>query len=194
MQPLPSPEKRMADWSKLDDPALVKRCLTGDRSVFEEVVRRYQNNVYGLCLRKVADLGQAQDIAQETFVVGYENLARLKDPARLKAWLMGISSNLIRDYYKRRKVAGLPEGHDVEVVGMDPLESLEQRERHELLYKAIATLSERYKAVLIKRYLEEAEYPEIAADLGLSVGAVEVCMHRARKALASALKELMPDV
>jgi RNA polymerase sigma-70 factor (ECF subfamily) len=184
----------MADWSKIDDTELVRRCLSGDRSLFSEVVQRYQNNVYGLCLRKVADLGQAQDIAQETFVVGYENLARLKDPARLKAWLMGISSNLIRDYYKRRKIAGLPEGHDVEVVGMDPLESLEQRERHELLYKAIATLSERYKAVLIKRYLEEAEYPEIAADLGLSIGAVEVCMHRARKALAGALKELMPDV
>lgn len=184
----------MADVSKLEDAQIVKRCLGGERALFEEVVRRYQNNIYGLCLRKVADLGQAQDIAQETFVVGYENLSRLKDPARLKAWLMGIASNLIRDYYKRRKVAGLPEGHDVELVGLDPLASVEQRERHELLYKAIATLSERYKAVLIKRYLEECEYPEIAEELGLSVGAVEVCMHRARKALAGALKELMPDV
>ncbi|HRJ76956.1 MAG: RNA polymerase sigma factor [Planctomycetaceae bacterium] len=183
----------MADLSKLDDTELVKRCLTGDRSLFEEVVHRYQNNIYGLCLRKVADLGQAQDIVQETFVVGYENLARLKDPSRLKPWLMGIASNLIRDYYKRRKLAGLPEGHDVEVIGLDPLESIEQRERHELLYRAIARLSERYKAVLIKRYLEEAEYPEIAAELGLSVGAVEVCMHRARKALAAAMKELTPD-
>lgn len=183
----------MADLSKLDDTELVRRCLTGDRSLFEEVVRRYQNNVYGLCLRKVADLGQAQDIVQETFVVGYENLARLKDPSRLKPWLMGIASNLIRDYYKRRKLAGLPEGHDVEVIGLDPLESIEQRERHELLYRAMARLSERYKAVLIKRYLEEAEYPEIAAELGLSVGAVEVCMHRARKALAAAMKELTPD-
>ncbi|MCQ3949490.1 MAG: RNA polymerase subunit sigma-24, partial [Planctomycetes bacterium] len=41
----------MADLSKLDDTELVKRCLTGDRSLFEEVVHRYQNNIYGLCLR-----------------------------------------------------------------------------------------------------------------------------------------------
>ena len=148
---------------------------------------------YGFTLRKVSDVGMAQDLAQETFLIGFENLERLKDPERLKSWLMGIAGNLVRDYYKRRKMAGMPEGFEAELVGMDPLQSVEERERHEVLYQALAKLSDRYRAVLIKRYLEEREYPEIAAELGISIGAVEVCMHRARKALAAAMKSLLPS-
>jgi RNA polymerase sigma-70 factor (ECF subfamily) len=159
----------------LSDVELVNRILGGDGSFFEHVVKRYERLVYGFMLRKISDVGVAQDLAQETFLIGYENLARLKD-------------------HKRRKMAGMPEGHDPELVGMDPLQTAEQHERHEVLYKALSKLSERYRAVLVKRYLEGLEYPQIAEELGLSIGAVEVCMHRARKSLGAALKELMPDI
>lgn len=184
----------MTNVPGLDDPQLVARILGGDTSIYEYVIKRYERLVYGFMLRKVSDVGTAQDLAQETFLIGFENLDRLKDHARLKSWLMGIAGNLVRDYYKRRKMAGLPEGMDVELTGLDPLQTAEQSERHEVLYKALARLSERYRAVLIKRYLEGQEYPQIAEELGLSVGAVEVCMHRARKSLAAAMKELMPDI
>ncbi|MBK9975912.1 MAG: sigma-70 family RNA polymerase sigma factor [Planctomycetes bacterium] len=180
--------------SSLSDEVIVRRCLAGEVSLFEVLVKRYERLVYGFVLRKISDAGVAQDIAQETYLIGYENLARLKDLTRFKSWLMGIASNLVRDHYKRRKLAGLPEGFEGEFVGMDPLQSVEEKERHELMYKAMAKLSDRYRAVLIKRYLEGAEYPEIAQDLGLSIGAVEVCMHRARKALSLALKEYMPEI
>lgn len=184
----------MSNPPGLDDPQLVARILGGESDIYEHVIKRYERLVYGFMLRKISDVGVAQDLAQETFLIGFENLDRLKDHARLKSWLMGIAGNLVRDHYKRRKMAGMPEGMDVELIGMDPLQTAEQTERHEVLYKALARLSERYRAVLIKRYLEGQEYPEIAEDLGLSVGAVEVCMHRARKSLASAMKELMPDI
>ncbi|MBX3473843.1 MAG: sigma-70 family RNA polymerase sigma factor [Planctomycetes bacterium] len=180
--------------SSLSDEDIVRRCLAGESSLFEALIKRYERLVYGFVLRKVSDGGTAQDLAQETFLIGFENLSRLKEHARVKSWLMGIAGNLVRDYYKRRKLAGLPEGFEGEFVGIDPLQSAEEKERHELLYKAMAKLSERYRAVLIKRYLEGAEYDDIAKDLGLSIGAVEVCMHRARKALASALKEYMPEI
>ncbi|MCG3185139.1 MAG: ECF RNA polymerase sigma factor SigW [Planctomycetes bacterium] len=178
----------------LSDEELVKRILRGDSSFYEHVVKRFERLVYGFMLRKISDVGVAQDLAQETFLIGYENLSRLKDHQRLKSWLMGIAGNLVRDHYKRRKMAGMPDGMDVELTGLDPLQSAEQQERHEVLYKALAGLSERYRAVLVKRYLEGLEYPQIAEDLGLSVGAVEVCMHRARKSLGAAMKELMPDI
>lgn len=178
----------------LSDEELVKRVLGGESEFFEHVIKRFERLVYGFMLRKISDLGIAQDLAQETFLIGFENLSRLKDHTRLKSWLMGIAGNLVRDHYKRRKMAGIPEGMDVELTGLDPLQSAEQSERHEVLYKALAQLSERYRGVLIKRYLEGLEYPEIAEDLGLSVGAVEVCMHRARKSLHAAMKELMPDI
>lgn len=178
----------------LSDEELVKRILRGESSFYEHVVKRFERLVYGFMLRKISDVGVAQDLAQETFLIGFENLPRLKDHQRLKSWLMGIAGNLVRDHYKRRKMAGMPDGMDVELTGLDPLQSAEQQERHEVLYKALAGLSERYRAVLVKRYLEGLEYPQIAEDLGLSVGAVEVCMHRARKSLGAAMKELMPDI
>lgn len=177
----------------LSDEDLVARVLQGDVSIFEHIVTRYQRLLYGFMLRKVADITAAQDLVQETLLIAFENLGRLKDHSRLKQWIMGIAGNLVRDYYKRRKMAGMPEGLDVELTGLDPLQSLEQSERHEYLYKALMKLSERYRAVLIKRYLEGQDYREIADDLGLNVGAVEVCMYRARKALAEAMKEYMPQ-
>lgn len=180
--------------SSLSDEEIVRRVLAGESSLFEVLIKRYERMVYGFVLRKVSDNGAAQDLAQETFLISFENLSRLKDITRAKSWMMGIAGNLVRDYYKRRKLAGMPEGFDGEFAGTDPLQSAEEHERHELLYKAMAKLSERYRAVLIKRYLEGAEYAEIAQDLGLSIGAVEVCMHRARKALADALKEYMPEI
>lgn len=180
--------------SSLSDEEIVRQCLAGESGLFEVLIKRYERLVYGFVLRKISDGGTAQDVAQETFLIGFENLARLKEPSRVKSWLMGIAGNLVRDYYKRRKLAGLPEGFEGEFVGIDPLQSAEDQEKHELLYRALAKLSERYRAVLVKRYLEGAEYEEIASDLGLSIGAVEVCMHRARKALAGVLKEYMPEL
>ncbi len=178
----------------LSDEDLVRRVLRGETEVFEHIVKRFERLVYGFMLRKVSDTGVAQDLAQETFLIAYENLNRLKDHARLKSWIMGIAGNLVRDHYKRRKMAGMPEGLEVELTGLDPLQTVEQQERHEYLYKALMQLSDRYRAVLIKRYLEGQEYDEIAQELGLSIGAVEVCMHRARKALALVMKEYLPDI
>jgi RNA polymerase sigma-70 factor (ECF subfamily) len=173
------------------DEDLIRRILRGDTALFEHVIKRYERLVYGFMLRKVSDMGTAQDLAQETFLISFENLARLKDHARLKSWIMGIAGNLVRDHYKRRKLVGLPDSFEAELTGLDPLQAAEQSERHEYMFRALTRLSERYRAVLIKRYLEGQEYKDIAEDLGLSIGAVEVCMHRARKALAAALKEFM---
>jgi RNA polymerase sigma factor (sigma-70 family) len=181
------------DLDGITEEHLVRRVLDGDRKAFETIVKRYQRLVYGFMLRKISDVGTAQDLAQEVFMLGYEHLSRLKDPERLKSWLMGIAANMVRDHYKRRKMLGLPDGLEIGLSGLDPLQSVEQRERHELLYVAMQKLPERYRAVLVKRYLEEREYADIAADLGLNVGAVEVCVHRARKALAQALREYMHE-
>lgn len=180
--------------SDLDDATIVKQCLDGNVDLFEHLVTRYERMVYAFCLRKIADLGVAQDTAQETFLIGFENLNRLKDHDRFKSWLMGIAANLVRDHYKKRKMVGLPETYDPELTDMDPLASVEEIERHELLYKALQSLPDRYRTVLMKRYIEEQEYGKIADDLGLSVGAVEVSMHRARKALAGAMKHLLPEI
>ena len=180
--------------SSLTDGEVVRRCLDGERSLFEIIVKRYERLVYGVLLRKLPDLALAQDLAQETFLLGFENLTRLRDPERIKSWLMGIASNLVRDYYKRRKTVGIPEGWEGELVGLDPLQSTEQRERHEFLYRAVSRLSPRYRAVLIKRYLEGVSYTDIAEELGISIGAVEVCMHRARKALSVEMREFMPEI
>jgi RNA polymerase sigma factor (sigma-70 family) len=177
----------------LSDDVLVRRCLAGETELFEQLVKRYERLVYGFLLRKVGDVGVAQDLTQETFLVGYENLQRLKDAGVVKSWLISISANLMRDHFKRRKLAGLPEFYEIELTGLDPLQTLEQRERHELLYKAMQKLPERFRAVLVMRYLEEREYDDISRELGLSNGAAEVSAYRARKALAAALRAYMPD-
>ncbi len=68
-----------------NDEDLIRRILRGDSALFEHVIKRYERLVYGFMLRKVSDMGTAQDLAQETFLISFENLGRLKDHSRLKS-------------------------------------------------------------------------------------------------------------
>ena len=135
--------------------------------------------------RKVWDPERAQDLAQECFV-----RALREEPERPRAWLFAVAANLARDEARtvvRRKrhlaliksEAGAVEAPD------DPAKELAKRERWERVRRALETLVERDREVLL---LWDAgmSYTEIAAEMALSVGAVGTTLARARKRLAQA--------
>ncbi len=147
------------------------------RSTFPDLVRFLH--------RKVWDPERAQDLAQECFV-----RALREEPERPRAWLFAVAANLARDEARtvvRRKrhlaliksEAGAVEAPD------DPAKELAKRERWERVRRALETLVERDREVLL---LWDAgmSYTEIAAEMALSVGAVGTTLARARKRLAQA--------
>src|SRR3954467_4051118 len=83
------------------DTELVSRSLAGDRDAFSSIVSRYQTLICSLAYSRIGNLGQSEDIAQETFITAWKHLRLLREPARLRAWLCGIVRNRIYKTLRR---------------------------------------------------------------------------------------------
>ena len=74
-----------------NDLDLVARSLAGDRNAFGEIVARYQSLVCSLAYSATGSLSQSEDLAQDTFLAAWKQLAALREPAKLRSWLCGIA-------------------------------------------------------------------------------------------------------
>lgn len=84
------------------DEILVKLSCKGDRQAYAELVKRYYRRIVGLCTAMVGDLHDAQDLAQETMLRGFESLERLQDGACFGKWIVQIARNLCLDHLRKR--------------------------------------------------------------------------------------------
>jgi len=160
------------------------------RTDWEQVYREVYADVVRFLHRKVWDLDRAQDLAQEVFV-----RALNEDPDNPRAWLFTVAANLARDEARsavRRKkhlvlIKGEAEAKQSSVA--DAAEHLERQERAEAVRRALEMLSERDRDVLL---LWDAglNYEEIAAETGLSKGAIGTTLARARQRLVEAYDSL----
>src|SRR6476620_374182 len=96
---------------ELSDTELVSRSLAGDRDAFTRIVSRYQTLICSLAYSRIGNLGQSEDVAQETFITAWKHLRHLRNPAKLRAWLCGIVRNRI---YKTLRHEGLEPAHAAE--------------------------------------------------------------------------------
>src|SRR5688572_30705401 len=92
---------RMTALTGFDDVALVNRSRAGDRDAFGELVTRYQSLVCSITYSATGSLATSEDIAQETFLAAWQQLASLREPAKLRSWLCGIARNLANNTLRR---------------------------------------------------------------------------------------------
>lgn len=150
------------------------------RSVFPDLVRFLH--------RKVWDVDQARDLAQEAFVRALRH-----DPRKPRAWLFRVASNLARDeartvVRRKRHLALLKSEADVAQEGAStPAEDLAEAERATRVREALATLGEKDREALLL-WEGGLSYPEIARQTGLAVGSVGTTLARARRRLAEAYR------
>ena len=85
-----------------NDAELVGASLSGNRDAFGQIVTRYQSLVCSLAFSATGSLSQSEDLAQETFVTAWKQLAGLREPEKLRAWLCGIARNLINNFLRRQ--------------------------------------------------------------------------------------------
>ncbi len=165
---------------------------------FLEIYNKYSSKVKRFILALVKDQWVADDILQETFLRVQQNLATLKDSAKLSSWIFRIAHNLCQDHFRQLKAArtrqgtGLlqAEGHEDESIQLPRLqEELEQREMGRCVQDQIALLPEHLRAVLVLFDIMECSHQEIADILGITVNNVKVRLHRARKQLKPILEE-----
>ncbi len=179
-----------------DDAELLRRTAAGDGRAFESVVREHFAVIHAYALRALGDADRAQETVQETFVRAFKYCASYEpESGSVRAWLMGIAANKVKDARRARRRQ--PASFDaaaastLEAAGEDALEALEREDRREEVRAALAELEPEHREVLELRYLGALSYEDVAAALGISVGAARLRAFRARDLLAGRLGRLV---
>lgn len=164
-----------ADLSALDDGALVKAFLSGERAAFDAIVARHQRPVYQLCYRFVRNHEDAADLAQDVFVRAFKGLRNFKGDSQLSTWLyrVGVNVCLNRVAVKRPDVEPLEPARHIDDRSDDPFRMVMQGERAAEVREAIAQLPPKQRVTVLLRVYQELSHEEIAGVLGSTVGAVK---------------------
>jgi len=138
----------------------------GDPAALRELYRRTSAKLYGICLRVLADEGEAQDVLQEVFTTAWTK-ADLFDPSKASAmtWLSVLARNRAIDRLRARRPPGAPldEANDVISGDLSQFEILERAEDASRLRDCLDELDERARAMIRSAFFDGASYPELAS-------------------------------
>ena len=178
----------------LTDGELVYRARRGDEFAFGLLVERYQRPAYAVALSVTGRHEDAEDAAQESFLVALERLDECRSPERFGGWLMTIVRNRSKNLIRReslRETDQVPLGARSRMPAPDRVAEMSELRR--VLEAALGQLPEVQRQVVLLHDLEGWKHREIAERLDLPSGTVRSHLHFARKALRHALRST-PEV
>lgn len=188
---------RIAENSVDPDTSLVARCLAGEDTAWEEMVKMHTRRVYALCYRFTGSDAEAQDLTQEVFLRVFRSLKSFRaGQGTFVVWLARLTRNLLIDHYRRTRQERLTDSIESQLgvlgepqqMGGRTDSRLAGREAGELLQAALGKLSPELRETLILRDLQEMEYREIAQVLKVPEGTVKSRLNRGRAELARILR------
>jgi RNA polymerase sigma-70 factor, ECF subfamily len=178
-----------------NDTDLVRRASDGDRSGFEELVRRTSRLVFSRIYLDTGDKHRTEDLVQETYLLAYRSLNKLRSPDGFRPWLLAIAGNVVTDAarHDQRQKRAAPPRTDIELRTLTggekpPDETMERDERRDQVLAVLRSLPEEYRLPLTMRYITGSDYETIGTQLGLSNGSLRGLLHRGLKML----RERMP--
>jgi RNA polymerase sigma factor (sigma-70 family) len=175
--------------AELNDADLVAESLKGNREAFRQIVERYQTLISSLAYCATGNMGLSEDLAQETFITAWKQLAELREPAKLRAWLCGINRFLISKAFRRldREPSHAAETLEAaaEAPALDPLppDHVISNEEKAILWRSLGQIPEIYREPLVLFYREHQSIEMVARSLDLSESAVKQRLTRGRKLL-----------
>jgi RNA polymerase sigma-70 factor (ECF subfamily) len=179
------------------DAQLVDRCLQGDESAWEELVKAHTRRVYAICYRFTGKDSEAQDLTQEVFMRVFRTVKSFRaGEGSFTVWLSRLTRNLLIDHYRRTKADRVTDSIEDQLPVLEERTALESRtdgvlagrEASEALQAALAKLSPELRETVILRDLEEMEYREVAQVLNVPEGTVKSRLNRGRAELARILR------
>ena len=177
----------------INEAELVSHSQGGDRNAFSELVRIHAQGVTNVIYRMCGDVHVAEDAAQETFLQAWLHLSSYRPQTPLRNWLYRIAVNAATDILRKEKRI-LPNAiEDLPLTDSHPGPEalLFQTERTALVQKAILSLPDASRVVLVLREYEEMSYHEIADTLDIPVGTVMSRLNYARKVLKEKLQQTL---
>ena len=177
-----------------EEAGLIRAAQSGDDDAFGRIVRHYQRAIHRVAYGLVRNAGDADDLAQETFVRAWQAIGRFRVGEPLYPWLARIAMNQAMSLFRRRKrrpetpLEPLLEAGRQWGGGEDPAAQAADRDRAAHLEAALAELSHEHQSVLVLRAVEGLSYEEIADVLGVPAGTVMSRLSRARAELRARLR------
>ncbi len=168
----------------MTDAELIEATRRGEREAFGVLVERYQRMVEAVAYSATGQRALVDDIVQDTFVTAWHTIDRLRDLARVRAWLCSIARNIARNARRRqRREAPL---HDIGLA-QTPFDDLSDRERGRDIATALARLPARYREPLVLFYYEHCTVKEVADALAVGEAAIMQRLSRGRRRLGDEL-------
>lgn len=184
------------------DRSLILRCQRGDVEAFNLLVQRYEKVVYNFAYRLTNNYDDANDVAQDAFVRAYNAIGSFRGDAAFSTWLFRITTNVYLDEKKKQKahpVQSLDEfieleesavGRQVEDPSPGPEEVVADKDRSQIIAKAIGSLPDFQRAMVVLYHVNHRSYEEIADIMKLPIGTVKSRLNRARIAMKEKLSEV----
>jgi RNA polymerase sigma-70 factor, ECF subfamily len=179
------------NMNKTTDYGLLSEYLKGNQGAFEVLVKRYMTQIYRFVYGYVNDTAVAEDITQEVFVKVWKHAKKIDQQRNFKSWLYMVAKNTTLDFFKKKKAVPFSlfeneEGRNVLVetvadTALSPGELSVLLEHKDIFLAAIASLSEKYRQILMMYYYEYLNFREIAEKLQEPINTVK---SRHRRGLA----------
>jgi RNA polymerase sigma-70 factor (ECF subfamily) len=174
---------------------LVLAAREGDRPAFDELVRRTYVDTYTLAMRLTAHEEDARDVVQEAYLRAWKGLKSFRGDAQFTTWLYRITANAAYTTVKRRRrhrvdaLDAMVEEPVESRIDAQPEESAEQSALLDNLSRAVEQLPPKLRVLVVLKDVYGLSHDEIAEELGISVAAAKVRLHRGRKRLRDLLYE-----
>lgn len=172
-----------------DEVSLLRASLQGDTAAWGEMITRYKDAVFGLCLGFMRNRADAEDICHDAFIRAYMNLRRYDLERRFSTWLFTIAANLCRNQLRYRRNHPSTEEPLQIRGGRDPAKLLDAEERQNRVREALDKLPYSYRAPLVLRFYNELPYQEISDILAIPEGTVKTRIHRGKAMLKEYYEE-----
>lgn len=180
----------------LSEQNLIKKILEGDRNQYEVLVKRYSPIIFHVVRKFEKDEEEVRELAQQIFVKAYERLDSFRMNSKFSSWLYSLALNHCRDYSKNirrgnKRISEMDASYIEASMGDErtPHLRLEMREWKLRLKQALSKLTEEYSEPFLLKYRDGMSYEAMSEQMGVSISALKVRVHRARKELKKIIEK-----
>lgn len=185
------------------DENLVKMAQNGDREAFGEIVRRWERKIYALCFGMLGREDEARDATQETFINAFRYLPDFRGDSKVSSWLHRIAVNNSISRTRRTKVRAEiaitdDEGKEIDELvassAFSPLRGFESRQKMLLVRRAVLSLPQELRQIVVMKEFEEMTFQEIADALEMPLSTVKSRLYTALKQLRMKLEKTSVEI
>jgi RNA polymerase sigma-70 factor (ECF subfamily) len=184
--------------------SLLRRLRDRDERAFRELLELHRDRVYNITYRMLGNRAEAEDVAQEVFIIVFKTIDQFREQSKFSTWLYRVAVNHCKNrikYLARRHDRDRDEldetshqangavGGSTPARAAQPDRALEGAQMEKLLQDAIGNLDDDHRVVVVLRDVEDLSIEEICEITGLPEGTVKSRLHRARSALKEKLEK-----